>query len=98
MKPHVFHPAADEEYDHAVQYYASAAPELGARFYDEIERLIREIRQQPDRFVRFHPPFRRAIARRFPYSVIYLDEPDRIWILAIMHAKRHPDYWHQRPV
>ena len=44
MKPHVFHPAADAEYADAAAYYYRISPELGGRFYDEIERLIRDIR------------------------------------------------------
>jgi len=42
VKPHLFHPEADEEYVQAVQYYADIAIELGWRFHDEMERLIRE--------------------------------------------------------
>jgi len=96
VKPHVFHPEAGEEYTRSVEYYAEIAPKLGVRFYDEIERLIKEIRRQPARFFRFSPPARRALARKFPYSVVYLDEPDRVWIVAIMHAKRRPGYWRER--
>ena len=96
MKPHVFHPEAGEEYTQAIQYYAALAPELGGRFYDEIERLIAEVRRQPDRFLRFSPPARRALARKFPYSVVYLDQPDHVWIVAVMHAKRRPGYWRER--
>ena len=96
MKPHVFHPEAGEEYTHAVEYYAAVTPGLGSRFYDEIERLIHEVRRQPDRFFRFSPPARRALARQFPYSVVYLDEPDRVWIVAVMHPKRRPGYWRER--
>jgi hypothetical protein len=70
VKPHIFHPEAGEEYTRAVEYYADIAPELGARFYDEIERLIKAIRRQPDRFFRFSPPAQRALARKFPYSVV----------------------------
>jgi toxin ParE1/3/4 len=96
VKPRVFHPAAEVEYTQAVQYYAAKKPELGVQLYDEIERLIQEIRRQPDHFVRFSPPAQRALARKFPYSVVYLDEPDRVWILAVMHAKRQPGYWQER--
>ncbi len=32
----------------------------------------------------------------FLYSVIYLEEPERVWIVAVMHAKRRPEYWHER--
>jgi len=96
VKPHIFHPDADEEYARAVEYYAAITPKLASRFYDEIERLIREVRRQPERFLRFSPPAQRAMARKFPYSVVYLDQPDRIWIVAIMHAKRRPGYWRAR--
>lgn len=51
MKPYVFHPDAREEYAQAVQYYSTVATELGGRLYDEIERLIQEIRRQPERFL-----------------------------------------------
>src|SRR6266536_2627179 len=44
--------------------------------------------------VRFSP--RRALARGFPYSVVYLDEPERVWIVAVMHAKRRLGYWRER--
>jgi toxin ParE1/3/4 len=96
VKPHIFHPEAGEEYVRAVEYYAAIAPELGSRFHNEIERLIREVRRQPDRFYRFSSPAQRALARKFPYSLVYLDEPDRVWIVAVMHLKRRPGYWRER--
>lgn len=96
MKPYVFHPRADEEYAQAAEYYAGISPELGRRFYNEIERLILEARRQPDRFFQFSPPAHRVLAHKFPYSVVYLNEPDRIWIVAVMHAKRWPGYWRER--
>ena len=96
MKPHVLHPEADAEYTSAAEYYAAINPELGGRFYDEIERLILEIRKTPGRFRQYDPPARRNLARDFPYAVVYLDEPDCVWILAIMHLHREPDYWKYR--
>ncbi len=98
MKPHIFHPDAQTEYIEAARYYASIKPELGGRFYDEIERLIGNICKQPDRFFSFYPPTRRALSRRFPYSVVYIDQPDRVWIVAVAHAKRRPGYWYNRLV
>ena len=93
---HAIHPEADAEFAQAVRYYADIDPQLGARFYDEIVRVITVVCQQPDRFRRFSPPARRALARKFPYSVVFLDEPDRVWIVAVMHAKRRPGYWRER--
>lgn len=96
MKPHVFHPKADAEYAEAAQHYAEISPALGGRFYDEIEELIAEIRAAPRRFRAFDSPARRHLAHNFPYAIIYLDEPDRVWIVAVMPLKRKPGYWKQR--
>lgn len=56
MKRHAFHHEAEEEYADAAEYYAGIEPELGGRFYDEIERLIRDVRQNPERFRLFDAP------------------------------------------
>jgi plasmid stabilization system protein ParE len=93
---YVLHPEADEELAEAVQYYADIDAGLGVRFYREIERLIFEVCAYPQRFRRFDPPARRHFSHSFPYAVIYLDEVDRVWIVAVMHMKRKPDYWRSR--
>ncbi len=85
-----------EEYAAAARHYSSISTELGQSFYQEIERVIGNVRRHPDRYLNFQPPARRALANRFPYSVVYLDEPDQVWILAVMHAKREPAYWRER--
>ena len=70
MKPYVFHPAAAEEYTEAAQYYARISPGLGGCFFDEIERVIQDVRHQPGRFRVFDPPARRHFSDVFPYAVI----------------------------
>jgi plasmid stabilization system protein ParE len=96
VKPHVFHPEAEEEYTEAAQYYARISPELGGRFFDEVEKLIQDVCHQPDRFRVFDPPARRHFSDVFPYAVIYLDQPEKVWIVAVMHFKRKPGYWKLR--
>ena len=96
MKPHIFHPRADEEYVEAVRYYADVSPKLAARFHAEAERSIRELCRQPGRYFQFDPPARRALVQKFPYSVVFLEKEDQIWIVAVMHTKRRPGYWRER--
>ena len=93
---HLLHPEADEEFAGASRYYSEVSPELGQRFYREMERLFLEICAAPNRFRRFDPPARRHFSRDFPYAVIFLDKPDFIWIVALMHMKRGPGYWRER--
>jgi len=96
VKPYAFHPAAADEYAEAATYYAQNGAELGGCFYDEMERLIRDIRRDPQRFRQFDPPAYRHFSSIFPYAVIYVEQPDRIWILAMMPMKRRLGYWKQR--
>ncbi|MCX8090882.1 MAG: type II toxin-antitoxin system RelE/ParE family toxin [Verrucomicrobiae bacterium] len=95
---HWLHPEADEEFAAAVRYYAAISPELGVRFYREMERLFREICEHPERFHRFDPPARRHFSRSFPYAVVFIEKPGCIWIVAVMHMKRRPGYWRARLV
>jgi plasmid stabilization system protein ParE len=96
VKPRTFHRDAEQEYGEAVDYYLRIDPELGGRFYDEMESLICDIRRQPDRFRMFDPPVRRHFSNVFPYAILYVDQPDRVLIIAVMHMKRQPGYWHER--
>jgi hypothetical protein len=38
-----------------------------------------------------HPPL--FVTQRFPFSVIYLDDPELVTIVAVAHSKRKPGYW-----
>jgi toxin ParE1/3/4 len=96
VKPYRFHREADAEFTTALRNYAEISPELGDRFYDEIEQLIAQICKHPQRFREFDPPARRNLAKDFPYTLIYLDEPDYVWIVAVMHLHREPGYWRER--
>jgi len=96
MKPYAYHPDANAEYAVAMENYATISPELGKRFYGEIEDMVAEIRNAPLRNRQYDPPARRNLARHFPYAVVYLDEPDRVWIVAVMHLHREPGYWKYR--
>lgn len=75
MKP-LLHPEADEEFAGAVRYYSEISPELGVRFYREMERRFREICADPERFRRFDPPARRHFSRDVPCAVIFLEKPE----------------------
>ena len=51
-------PETDAEFAEAVRYYAAIEPQLGVRFYREIERLIQAIAhpdQAPQHFLYFLP-------------------------------------------
>jgi len=90
VKPAVFHPEAEQEYLRSLEYYAGVSADLANRF-DKAE-----VSRDPQRFFRFHPPVQRALSRKFPCSIVYLEQADRVWVVAVMHAKRRPGYWSNR--
>lgn len=96
MKSIVFHPEAADEYIEAVHYYAQASAGLGRAFNEEMERTLAVVREYPSQYIQFESPARRAWLRRFPYAVVFVENKNEVWVLAIMHAKRAPGYWHGR--
>ena len=96
MKPFRFHREADAEFTDALDHYAGLGADLGGRFYDELEQVIAEACAHPQRFRQIDPPVRRHLVPSFPYALLYIDEPDRVWIVAVMPLKRDPDYWKHR--
>ena len=88
------HPAADAELVEAVRYYEEEEEGLGERFEAEVMRCVRLIQRAPEAAPVVRPMgLRRKVLQRFPYSLIYAVEPDRIRIVAIAHQRRRPDYW-----
>jgi plasmid stabilization system protein ParE len=88
--PLVFRRTAQRELDESVAWYENKLEGLGREFRSEIEQHLRKIATQPKQFKQIRGPVRRVVLQRFPYSIYFLPEPDRIIILAVFHARRAP--------
>ena len=78
-------------------FYESRAKGLGLGLQAKVEEAVAVIRLNPESW----PPrgltgFRKYFVNRFPFTVFYMDLPDCIWIAAIAHGSRRPDYWIRR--
>jgi len=71
-------------------------PGLGDRFIAEIERIVEVLCDQPHIGQSVGEELRRIILARFPYSLIYSIESERIWVIAVAHHRRRPGYWQER--
>src|SRR5437899_2732609 len=96
MKRVAYLSIADIEMTEAAQRYDSASEGLGRAFLDAIRATENRIQRNPQLWPFRAEPVRSCRVRRFPYRVHYVDEPDRILIVAVAHAKRDPDYWKER--
>lgn len=92
----LIHEEANRELREALLHYTGISSELGARFFREMEQLLNEVCDRPNIYRQFDPPARRHFSDRFPYGVIYLLEPDHVWIVAVMHLHREPGFWRER--
>ena len=91
-----FHEEAKAEFLEAVRYYEDRVPGLGHALIDDVEQALREIPDSPSACPTIGAGIRRRILRKFPYSLLYVEEPGRIRILAVAHHRRRPGYWKDR--
>jgi plasmid stabilization system protein ParE len=88
---------AEAEIEEGLRWYEGQAPGLGRAFVLAVDAALSGIRERPAAHAEVRPRVRRALVRGFPYGVFYTEYPDRIAVLAVIHARRHPGRWPSRP-
>jgi len=58
---------------------------------------MREVAATPRAYQVIEGEVRRALLRRFPFSVYYIVESDVVVVLAVLHFRKHPDGWKDAP-
>jgi plasmid stabilization system protein ParE len=96
MKPVKFHPAAECELAESVDFYDGRVPGLGHDFFLTVKLAARQIQAAPLRRPLRRDSTRQVKLPRFPYAVVYRDQPERIEIVAVAHGARRPGYWRNR--
>lgn len=97
MKPISYHLEAIREADSAAAYYYGNDPLVSRDFLAVLERVVAEIQATPHRWpYEGKTPAQRRQVKRFPYTIFYLNEPDKIFVLAVAHTSRRPGYWKTR--
>src|SRR5690625_3455808 len=91
---------AYKDEDRSKNYYKENYLELAIYFQDDIKHALNHIRIAPfstPRLDKFEQ-LRLKICNRFPFSIIYhkQDSEPIIFIIAIAHHRRNPDYWSDR--
>ena len=96
MIPYKFHPDADAELEGAALFYESRLSGLGKTCAAEVEQKISRVREFPESGTTVGSRRSRVLIARFPYSIVYRQDPDAIVIVAIAHQRRRPGYWRRR--
>ena len=92
------HPIVYAELEYSRRWYEIRADNLGVDFLAEVDRAVNAIRESPTiwPFYDQYNDIRRYLIHRFPYRMIYRIRGEMIQIIAVMHLRRHPDYWRGR--
>ncbi len=99
MKFVVIHTEARKELDAAIAYYEAQKVGLGLDLLSEVEKTLLKIQQNPNLGTPHKiEEIRRYTIQRFPYLIFYTELEEVIWVIAIAHSKRKPNYWKQRNI
>jgi plasmid stabilization system protein ParE len=91
-----FHPEAEWEFNGSINFYEERDPGLGYDFAVEVYSTIERILAHPKAWPFIDKDIRRSLVKRFPYGILYAVEDDELFIVAVMHLSRDPDYWKHR--
>jgi plasmid stabilization system protein ParE len=95
-KPYRVGPRAWPEIEEADDWYLQRSLDASTEFIAAIFDALESISHAPARWSKYLHGTRRFVLSRFPFSIIYLDEPDVVTIVAVAHNKRRPGYWERR--
>ena len=89
----VFIEEADREYSDASLYYESQEPGLGKTFEEEVEWAIRWLVENPSSFTIASRHLPAAKPTHFPYYIPFVVRSSTLWVIAVSHQRRRPEYW-----
>lgn len=92
----IFDPRAKTEFDEICQYYQRQKTGLGDDFTEMVRQGLQRLLAQPESCPVEFGDIRRAVLKRFPYKLLYSIETDHLYVIAIAHQHRKPDYWIDR--
>lgn len=92
----IVRPEAETEIAEAFDWYEAQVPGLGSDFLLCLDAIVSAILRSPAYYPRVHKIVRRALTRRFPYEVFFVEDGERIVVLSVFHARRNPKRWQDR--
>ncbi len=82
----------------AIARYESIESGLGVRLKEEVKSATDWISVHPELPRVRSQGHRRLNLRIFPYYIAFLVHEEEIWVLAVAHPAKLPEYWITRPL
>jgi toxin ParE1/3/4 len=89
-------PEAQSDVASGELYYRSRSTEAADGFLLALDHAFALIQEAPERWPRHRRGTRRLVLQTYPYSVVYRLAGGVVWVIAVAHGKRHPEYWRNR--
>lgn len=87
---------AEQDIKEAYQWYEQQRRNLGKLFFAEVDSKMELIEREPELYEKVYKNVRRALCKKFPYSVYFVKEGKDIVVLGVMHQRRSPAEWQAR--
>lgn len=92
---------AEDELIEAQMWYDRQRSGLGKEFRSAIDEAIERLVKAPlaaSPIVNLPPSIgaRRVLVKRFPYSIVFINHEEDLWVVAFAHQHRRPGYWRER--
>ena len=92
---------AEDELIEAQKWYDRQRQGLGREFREAIDEAIQRLVKAPLAAspilnIPAYINARRVIVKRFPYSIIFIEHEDDLWVVAFARQHRRPGYWRER--
>jgi plasmid stabilization system protein ParE len=91
-----FHPEAFDELEASAEWYLRRSEMAAKGFAVAVESALQKISDDPDRFPRVGHRCRACNLLSYPFQIVFRDDVERIFVVAVAHAKRRPGYWRGR--
>jgi toxin ParE1/3/4 len=92
-----FHEEAAAELDAAIGWYNARRDGLGLALHGDVQAALDCIAANSKCGSKYRSQgYRFLSTKRFPYVVYWLELDDTIWVAAVAHARRHPNFWQHR--
>lgn len=80
----------------AIAWFGRISPSLPARLRVELDDVNASILEHPELHPVVYRNFRRALLRKFPYSVFYVVDGDVVLVVGVVHQSRDESAWKRR--
>lgn len=93
MKRIRFHAATRDELIYETLYYKCISPLLGERFAAAVEQAAQFAAEFPAMGSPHKFGTRRCFPKKFPFSLVYVERKDEVYVLALAPDSKKPGYW-----